>query len=167
MKSKRNEIVVFEEFFRLKSSVIHTLILFISLLLLCNIFILTSMSMGWLSSIPLGGILSCLLFTGSLNQSVTRLIKEQDEILFVELICTSFLLLLGCTPLILYIFLNGNWNALKSWDYFTLFFSTRNMILPSIILVFTVSLYWLLIVHLCKQSRIYYNCIKHKQDYEH
>lgn len=166
MKRKRDKIVVFEEFFRLKDSVMHILILFISLFLLFDIFILSSMNLGWLSLIPIGGILSCILFVGLLIQSVTRLVKEQDDILFIELICTSLLLLLGSTLAILYIFLNGNWKALESWDYFTLYFTTRNLILPSIVLVFTVSLYWMLIVHLCNGSEIYYNCIKYKRDNE-
>ena len=86
MKSKRDKIVVFEEFFRLKDSVMHTLILFISLHLLFDVFILLSMSLGWLSLIPIGGILSCLFFVGLLIHSVTRLVKKQDEILFIELI---------------------------------------------------------------------------------
>lgn len=166
MKSKRDKIVVFEEFFRLKDSVMHALILFICLLLLFDVFILLSMSLGWLSLIPIGGILSCLFFVGLLIHSVTRLVKKQDEILFIELIFSSLLLLLGSTPTILYIFLNGNWNALESWDYFTVYFTTRNLILPLIVLVFSVYLYWMLIVHLCDGSELYYNCIKYKQDNE-
>lgn len=166
MKIKTDKIFVFEEFFRLKDSVMHTLILFISLLLLFDIFILSSMNFGWLSLIPIGGILSCVLFVGLLIHSATKLVKEQDEILFIELIRSSLLLLLGSTPTILYIFLNGNWNALESWDYITLYFTTRNLILPSIVLTFTVSIYWMLIVHLCNGSEIYYNCIKYKRDNE-
>lgn len=163
MKRKKDKIVVFEEFFRLKDSVMHTLILFISLFLLLDIFILSSMNLGWLSLIPIGGILSCLFFVGMLTQSVSRLVKEQDDILFVELIFSSLLLLIGSTPTILYIFLNGNWKALESWDYVTLYFTSRNLILPSVVLIFTVSLYWMLIVHLCNGSEIYYNCIKYKR----
>lgn len=166
MKRKKDKIVVFEEFFRLKDSVMHTLILFISLFLLLDIFILSSMNLGWLSLIPIGGILSCLFFVGMLTQSVSRLVKEQDDILFVELIFSSLLLLIGSTPTILYIFLNGNWKALESWDYVTLYFTSRNLILPSVVLIFTVSLYWMLIVHLCNGSEIYYNCIKYKRDNE-
>lgn len=166
MKSTRDKIVVFEEFFRLKDSVMHTLILFISLLFLFDIFVMSSMSFSWLFLIPIGGILSCLLFVGLLIHSVTRLVKEQDVILFIELVCLSFLLLFGSTPTILYIFLNGNWKALESWNYLTFYFTTRNIILPLIVLVFTVSLYWVLIVHLCKGAEIYYYCLKYKRDNE-
>lgn len=166
MKIETDKIFVFEEFFRLKSSVKCTLVLFVCLLLLCNTSIMASMCFAWQLFIPFGGMVSCLFFIYTLNLFVKRLVKEQDDILFVELICSFLLLLLASSPIILYIFLNGHWDAVTSWDYFSLYFTARNLILPLMVLAFTIYLYWMLIVHLCNGSEIYYNCIKHKQDNE-
>lgn len=163
MKFDRNKILPFKEFFKLKRSIVYTFSTISNLIFFVNFFMLSSMISTTYFLIPLVGIISVVLFSIIFILSIFRLERSQDVVLLVEWISSVLMLIISCSPLMIYVFLNGNWEALSSVEYFLLYLTWSNITIPLVIFSLLVGLYGLLIMDLYRESYIYYNFVNYKR----
>lgn len=164
--ARKNDIGVLRRYINLRETIGLTLKVLISGMFLSDMICLLESGWSWIMLFPIVGavasIASFLIFPSMIN----RFQKERGYVCVTIAFAVYLLLLLAFLPSALYVFSCGNMNALSGTDGFVRYFTSCNVLLPMLFFVFVSYLYWIEIILLYKNSALYCNCIKFKNQNE-
>lgn len=164
MKSHKNQITAFHQFFKLRKTIRIIMALLSCGFFLFNIIIFCKTENCWTRFFFSLSLVACPMFYIIYEISIVHLIERKDKTALAELISNFILMQLAGSTSIMYVYFNGDMDAFCSWEKITMYASWSNLVLPLSITSFISYLYWMCIIQIFKSSEIYRNCINFKKN---
>lgn len=129
-------------------------------------FTLIILSPNWcIKLINSFGFLMSIMSAWLIYAAISHFEYKRKPMTMIKWIVSFVCLLIGLIPIVLYVYLNLDWQllALYGKNIFYLYMSFENVVLPVVILLFVCLVYWILTIQLYKKSYITFLCINKKE----